>query len=343
LGRRPLALPPVDVLGGRPSPRSQELRAKALFSTVLGQQRRRLRASFPSLEALLCCLGSRRPSASLPSSRRCLCWVVVTGWGGLRRKPLPVCRPMMATPSGAVFLVGGIICSLLPPSPPMAGRLIGGSFCVPALLHFMQCRLRCLGRGGCCAAQLRCLLLLADGGSLALADALPPYSCSLVDALPPVVTSSLADALPLFLYAGGYFAAVVVLFGGCFATVSCFKLALLGIFGDNFLCRSSSSGGFCLGGLCGESSPSVFPLLPACCISGYGRLCACLYFFFSVSFIFSPLCSCVGQVLFGRNKFVSVTAFFLMKNVLRLRREKISTTNSISLSTKIKDSKNKCR
>jgi len=69
---------------------------------------------------------------------------------------------------------------------------------------------------------------------LALADALPPYSCSLVDALPPVVTSSLADALPLFLYAGGYFAAVVVLFGGCFATVSCFKLALLGIFGDNF-------------------------------------------------------------------------------------------------------------
>jgi len=228
----------------------------------------------------------------------------------------------MATPSGAVFLVGGIICSLLPPSPPMAGRLIGGSFCVPALLHFTQCRLRCLGRGGCCAAQLRCLLLLADGGSLALADALPPYSCSLVDALPPVVTSSLADALPLFLYAGGYFAAVVVLFGGCFATVSCFKLALLGIFGDNFLCRSSSSGGFCLGGLCGESSPSVLPLLPACCFSGYGRVCACLYFFFSVSFIFSPLCSCVGQVLFGRNKFVSVTAFFLMKNVLRHGREK---------------------
>jgi len=89
-----------------------------------------------------------------------------------------------------------------------------------------------------------------------------------------------------------------------------------------FLCRSSSSGGFCLGGLCGESSPSVLPLLPAYCISGYGRMCACLYFFFSVSFIFSPLCSCVGQVLFGRNKFVSVTAFFLMKNVLRHGREK---------------------
>ena len=152
---------------------------------------------------------------------------------------------------------------------------------------------------------------------------MPPYSCSLVDALPPVVTSSLADALPLFLYAGGYFAAVVVLFGGCFATVSCFMLALLGIFGDNFLCRSSSSGGFCLGGLCGESSPSVLPLLPACCISGFGRMCACLYFLFSVSFIFSPLCPCVGQVLFGRNKFVYVTAFFLMKNVLRHGREKV--------------------
>jgi len=116
----------------------------------------------------------------------------------------------------------------------MAGRLIGGSFCVPALLHFTQCRLRCLGHGGCCAAQLRCLLLLADGGLLALVDALLSYSCSLVDALPPVVTSTLADALPLFLYAGGYFATVVVLFGGCFATVSCFMLALLGIFGDNF-------------------------------------------------------------------------------------------------------------
>ena len=87
----------------------------------------------------------------------------------------------------------------------MAGRLVGGSSCVPVLLHFTHCRLGGLGRGG----------LLADGGSLALADGLPPYSCSLVDALPPVVTSSLADALPLFLYAGGYFAAVVVLFGGC--------------------------------------------------------------------------------------------------------------------------------
>ena len=34
------------------------------------------------------------------------------------------------------------------------------------------------------------------------------------------------DALPQFLYPGGCFAAVVMLFGGCFATVSCFVLTL---------------------------------------------------------------------------------------------------------------------
>ena len=36
--------------------------------------------------------------------------------------------------------------------------------------------------------------------------------------MPHEVTSSLADALPLFLYSGGCLAAVVVLFGRCFAT-----------------------------------------------------------------------------------------------------------------------------
>jgi len=45
----------------------------------------------------------------------------------------------------------------------MASRLIGGSSWVPALLHFTHCHLESLGCGG----------LLADGGSLALADALP--------------------------------------------------------------------------------------------------------------------------------------------------------------------------
>jgi len=44
--------------------------------------------------------------------------------------------------------------------------------------------------------------------------------------------------------------------------------------------------------------------------------------FFQCFFIFSPLCSCVGQALLARIKIVSVTAFFLMKNVLRHGREK---------------------
>ena len=66
---------------------------------------------------------------------------------------------------------------------------------------------------------------------------------------------------------------------------------------------------------------------------GSGVACCCsvlsLYFFLLVcAFIqcfsvFSPLCSCVDQALFGRIKIVSVTAFFLMKNVLRHGREKI--------------------
>jgi len=97
----------------------------------------------------------------------------------------------------------------------------------------------------------------------------------------------------------------------------------LGIFGDNILCRSCS-GGLCLGGLLGESSPFVLLLLTTCCVSGYDRLCVCLYFFFSVSFFLSLLCFCVGQVQFGRNKFVSVIAFFLMKNVLKHGRKKKS-------------------
>ena len=44
--------------------------------------------------------------------------------------------------------------------------------------------------------------------------------------------------------------------------------------------------------------------------------------FFQCFSIFSSLCSCVGQIVFGRIKIVSVTAFFLMKNVLRHGREK---------------------
>jgi len=44
--------------------------------------------------------------------------------------------------------------------------------------------------------------------------------------------------------------------------------------------------------------------------------------FFQCFSSFSHLCSCVGQALFGHIKIVSVTAFFLMKNVLRHDREK---------------------
>ena len=125
----------------------------------------------------------------------------------------------------------------------------------------MHCRLGSLGRGGCFAALLRCLLMLAYGGLLA--DALPPY-------------------------ASGCFAAVIVLLDGCFATCDYFELGgcvavisllwrmlcrhgrafrwmlrhhLLLRVGVSFLCRSSSSGGLCLGGLFGVSSPSVFLLL----------------------------------------------------------------------------------
>ena len=62
-----------DIIGGRQQPtedhifvmyRRSLLDNTVMSSIVLGQQRRRLRASFPSLEVLLCCLGSRGPSAS---------------------------------------------------------------------------------------------------------------------------------------------------------------------------------------------------------------------------------------------------------------------------------------
>jgi len=123
--------------------------------------------------------------------------------------------------------------------------------------------------------------------SSTLADALLPLSCYSVDASPPSCASCLLS---------------------------------LGIFDDSILCRSYSSGGLCLGGLFGVSSPSVLLLLSACCASGYGCFVCSSIRFLQCFFIFSHLCSCVG--LFGRNKFVSITAFFLMKNVLRHSREK---------------------
>jgi len=162
------------------------------------------------------CFGHRSlvwlpPPSVVPSRRRYLWMVVVAGgaagaeakafdWVGLRRKPF-------------FFLEASFVCpfSLRAPN---SGRLIGGSSYVPALLHFTYYRLSCLGRGGCFATLSRCLLMFADSGSLALADALPPCLCCLVGALPPGVSSCLADAWLPFLYSGGCFAAMVVLLGG---------------------------------------------------------------------------------------------------------------------------------
>ena len=161
----------------------------------------------------------------------------------------------MATPSGAVFLLGGIIRSLHSPAvPPMAGRLIGGSSCIPASLR-LHCRPGSLGRGGCFAVLVRCLLLLADGGSLALADALPLCSCCLVDALPPMVTSSLADALPPFLLWR-----ILCRRGCAFWWMLFYRLLLRGC--DSTLCRSCSSGGYCSGVLFGGSPFMLLLLCP---------------------------------------------------------------------------------
>ena len=63
----------------------------------------------------------------------------------------------------------------------------------------------------------------------------------------------------------------------------------------------------------------VLPVLLAAVrvVAVFSRVCVRLCAFFQCFSIFSPLCSCVGQVMFGRIKIVFVTAFFLMKNVLR--------------------------
>ena len=138
-----------------------------------------------------------------------------------------------------------------------------------------------------------------------LADALPPSSCCWVDALPPVVASSLADALPPFFFSGGCFAAVVVLFGRCFATVSCSLSWHL--WRQYILFLQVQLFGWQVW------SALLFLALAVCVF-----VCTFLQYFS----VFSPLWSCIGQVLFGHIKSVSVTAFFLMKNVLRHGREK---------------------
>ena len=133
--------------------------------------------------------------------------------------------------------------------------------------------------------------MFTNGGLLVLADALP-LLCCLVDALPPVLL-------------GGWSAAVVVLFGGCFATISCFVLATV----------------FCAGPALRVAFVWVeslgCPPCVACCYLYYrcvfSLVCVFLQYF---SFI-SPLCSCIGQALFDRIKIVYITAFFLMKNMFK--------------------------
>ena len=144
-------------------------------------------------------------------------------WGGcsgveLRRKSMPVCRPMMATPSGAVFLLGGIIRSLhspaaphgwspdrwfilhtclapfaLSPWKPRSWRML----CRLGSMSAFTCRWWFVGPGGCVAAVF---VLLGGcfathgyfefGGCFAavstLADTLPPWLCFSVDAFSTV-------------------------------------------------------------------------------------------------------------------------------------------------------------
>ena len=106
------------------------------------------------------------------------------------------------------------------------------------------------------------------------------------------------------------FAAMVVLFGGCFATISCFVLATV-------FCAGPALRVVFVWVACLECPP------PPCFFCYLWPFVSLYVLFLQFFFFVSPLCSCVVQVLFGRNKVVSVTAFFLMKNVLRHGREKI--------------------
>ena len=100
-------------------------------------------------------------SALLVVDRRCWWWVL---WGGAEAKAFACLQADDGDAFGCRFSPWRHQSFALSPSvPPLAGRLVDGSSCVPALLHFTHCHLESLGCGG----------LLADGGSLALADALP--------------------------------------------------------------------------------------------------------------------------------------------------------------------------
>jgi len=185
------------------------------------------------------------------------------------------------------------------PWPPKAGRLYCRPSTIPASLHFTHCHLGCLG-GSLGPWWMRCCR------ASSLADDMLSWLCCLVGALPPVYSSSLADALPTFLYSGGCFAAVVMLFDGCFATVS--WLLSFGFFGDSisYLCRFDRQV-WCI-------TPSVFLLLSVCCVCSSGRLRVCLFvLFFNVSLCLVLCALVLIKLCLATSSFVSITAFFLMK------------------------------
>ena len=183
----------------------------------------------------------------------------------------------------------------------------------------------------------RCLGSLAGGGHLLSSDSF--YFCACLRFIPSASAGShlvvgcslLADALSPF-QTGGCFVAVVALVqvasGGCFAVV---VVCSGGCFATFFLGRAPWTLWFLLAGsvvgfwLEEWVLSFVFFVLLCCC-----SCCRCVFSFVCTFFqcfsIFSSLCSCVGQTLFGRIKIVSVTASFLMKNVLRHDREKKSCT-----------------
>ena len=111
---------------------------------------------------------------------------------------------------------------------------------------------------------------------------------------------------------GGCFAAVDGCSGGCFAT---FLRSLTFAPWTLLFLPAGSVVGFW------PVVRVVFSMLLFCC-----SWCCCVFFFVCTFFqcfsFFSPSCVCVGQALLGRIEIVSVTAFFLMKNVLRHGREK---------------------
>ena len=132
-----------------------------------------------------------------------------------------------------------------------------------------------------------------------LADALPPWSYFSVDASPPIW---------------------------------CFVLALLASLATVYPLYASSALRVAFVWVAGLECPPL-PCFFSCHSVVFVALAICVFVctFLQCFSVFSPLWSCVGQALFGRIKSVSVTVFFLMKNVLRHGCEKNLTPNWLHL------------